>query len=505
MSTRAVAAAVGLGLFAALGLAYSVRGGAQSVAGPREAARRTPETAGSASAPGSVKVAASIAPPGGAVHTPELLRLRAEAQARMLGRGAEIEDAAGRPVAPPPQDAGSPDGNRVGVFTPVENEAALSAFHDALRKLERRELAGGKLRILAYGGSHTQADIYTGYLRHYLQSRFGNGGPGFVQMALERYGDSSGIEATSSKFMLQHVQNIRPRAVGWYGLLGAAAVATTKAAHASIRQRVKGNASTAASTLEVFTMGHPGGGEISLSIDGKKQATWSTRSAAPRPMAYSTLASADFSDITLRPVGNGSVRLFGAALERATPGIVIDTLGISGTRVANWLLWDEATWAEQVSRRKPSLVTLAYGTNETSDDEQPIDRYERDLDRVLERLRRAAPQASCLLIGPGDVGRKVDGRWIQRPRLASIIAAQRRQAIAHGCGFWDTEKFMGPGGIERWVAASPAMARHDRIHFTRRGYVKLGLALGDALLRAYDAERLGTSAGAASNAAAAAR
>jgi lysophospholipase L1-like esterase len=167
----------------------------------------------------------------------------------------------------------------------------------------------------------------------------------------------------------------------------------------------------------------------------------------------------------------------------------VDTLGISGTRAANWLTWDEAIWAEQVKLRNPALVTLAYGTNETSDEHQPIERYERDLERVLIRLKRAAPGASCLLIGPADVAKKVRGVWTKRRRLGPVIEVQRRLALAHGCGFWDARRSMGDGGIARWHRAAPRMAAADHIHLTRRGYVKIAIALGDALLRAYDAKR----------------
>src|SRR5690606_26662495 len=130
---------------------------------------------------------------------------------------------------------------------------------------------------------------------------------------------------------------------------------------------------------------------------------------------------------------------------------------------------------------------LAYGTNETTDVGQRIELYEEQLGEVLDRLRRIAPNASCLLIGPGDFPRRKGEQWLPRPRLLDIIDIQRRIAFAKGCGFWDTYAFMGGAdSMDRWVRAYPAMASTDHIHLTPRGYVRMGMALGDALLRRFD-------------------
>jgi hypothetical protein len=97
-------------------------------------------------------------------------------------------------------------------------------------------------------------------------------------------------------------------------------------------------------------------------------------------------------------------------------------------------------------------------------------------------MRRAAPEVSCVLISPFDLGSS------ERPRLLRIHAAQRRISREFGCGFWDGYAFMGgDGGMRRWIYAKPPLASTDHVHLTRRGYVFAGIALGDALMRAYDA------------------
>ncbi len=476
-------------VFVSLGVALALAVGLTVRTDARPAVVEPVAKASPSNVPTAVNQSASPAPaPTSAVITPALYKLRAKAQAKIVGVGKELEDEAGvvRP-SPTAKARGRVNGNALGEFVPIENESALQAFHSALAKLQSGKLAGGKLRILAYGASHTQADIYTSYLRDYLQSRFGDGGLGFVQMAkLDKSYHTLDLQVESAGFSIEHAQKNAPAAHGWFGLLGAAGVAASSSAHAGIVQSATHRKALGGVAVEVFAMGEPGGGELSLLIDNEKRATWSTASSPPKVVVHSESSSAGFSSVTVKPVGNGGVRLFGISVERPTSGIVVDTLGISGTRAANWLAWDEASWAEQVKRRNPYLVTLAYGTNETSDKNQAIQRYEHDLDLVLSRLHRAAPQASCVLIGPGDVGKKIKGVWTRRHRLERVIEVQRRQALAHGCGFWDALAFMGDGGIARWIAAAPSMASGDHIHLTRRGYVKLGMGFGDALLRAFD-------------------
>ena len=145
---------------------------------------------------------------------------------------------------------------------------------------------------------------------------------------------------------------------------------------------------------------------------------------------------------------------------------------------------------DNIRRRDPDLIILAYGTNESVDEDQPIEIYRRQLTEVLDRLHRASPEAACMLVGPGDFPVK-DGEngFLPRPRLTQIVAVQREVATASGCAFWDALTFMGgEGSMVTWAAAEPAMAQSDHLHLTRRGDMRMGMALGDALMFRFDSD-----------------
>jgi lysophospholipase L1-like esterase len=426
--------------------------------------------------------------------SPALLELRARAQRHLLGAGNEIEDERGQravsKAANVADDAFSVDGNGLGNFVEIENDAALHAFYASLRALSEGRLGAPKLHVLAYGASHTQGDLFTGYLRHYLQSRFGNGGLGFMQFAaINDYYRSADATVESKGFKIEHVQRKDAPEHGLFGLLGAAAVARYPAAIGTIERSARAGNLDLGSELELYYMGDPRGGALAVTVDGARVLDVHAKHDALAPRYASVSLPANWNKLSVRSTSKVPFRLFGGTFETTGPGIVIDTLGINGTRAANMLAWDETVWRDHVARRDPRLVLLAYGTNETVDTKQPIGEYEANLRVVIARVQSAAPGASCLLVGPGDFPKEIEGGggFVSRPRLLEIIDVQRKLAFELGCGFFDTFEFMGgEGSMLRWARALPPMASQDRIHLTARGYVRWGMVLGDALMLPFD-------------------
>lgn len=383
----------------------------------------------------------------------------------------------GRRCSPPPALAR---------FVPIEPERALDHFHRALDHLAAGEDEDGKVRILAYGASHTQADLYTGYLRAYLQSRFGDGGQGFVLLGrVNRWYRTLETGVWHRGLRVRHARqrNVKDEPLG---LFGAALLGTSGDGFAEIVTSKRSESTR----FEVHYFAEPKGGSFTLSVDGKLMGRVATASNAPRPGYFPFETTPGRHAIRVRLNGNGPVRLFGITAETAAPGVVIDTLGINGSRMADNLRWQEAAWVDAVRRRSPDLVTFAYGTNEAISGLGSVTRYEQDVREVLTRLRKAAPEASCVLITPFDVSRREKGRWATPASLLETIEAQQRIAGELGCGLWNGFEFMGgEGSMAAWVKAKPPLASTDRIHLTRLGYVYAGVGFGDALMRAYDLER----------------
>lgn len=386
----------------------------------------------------------------------------------------------------------------LGVDLPVYDPSgtALRSFHTALR---RAAMGEGQARIVAYGASHVASDFATGTLRRALQQEFGDAGHGFVLPA-HPWPHYRHLDVTvESNHRLWDAQRVRV-GTGEVGLYGLAGVSVTAESARAFGRVVTG--SQHASRFELFYLERPDGGAIDVRIDDRPVGRVRTRGAEARA-GYALFTAPDGPHtFEIRARGDGPVTVFGVAVERETPGVIVDTLGINGARAAAQLLWQEELWREHLRRRAPDLVVLAYGTNESGDDDQPIETYERDLRTVVARVRAAAPAASCLLIGPSDrpVANR-DGTFAERPRTAMVIDAQRRVSAELGCAFFDLVAFGGgPMHMVEWASLEPAWAQRDHVHYTFRGYERLGQVLHGALLSGYEGPTALVAASASSSA-----
>ncbi|MEM9188366.1 MAG: GDSL-type esterase/lipase family protein [Myxococcota bacterium] len=358
---------------------------------------------------------------------------------------------------------------------------ALDALHRALRRAEQDE---GTARLLFYGASHTSSDQYTGYLRRLLQPRFGDAGHGFVLPArpFTFYNQRDARIRSSGPWRTLRVRG-RDRRPGIYGLLGAA-VETRGRARASIEPRRRRGRGSEVAFFEVFYLEQREGGSMEILIDDVVTERIRTEGQGLGYARYDVPLGAH--RLELRTQGDGPVRLFGIVMETGQPGVIVEPLGIPGSRAEDQLPWDADAQAEHLRRRAPDLLVLAYGTNESGYRRFAPDAYEEKLRQVVQRARRAAPQASCLLIGPSEWPERVNGTWVPRESTAAIIAVQRRVAQDHGCGFFDLVRFIGgPGSMEAWVNADPPLALDDHVHYTEHGHRRLAEALAQALLTGY--------------------
>jgi lysophospholipase L1-like esterase len=378
-------------------------------------------------------------------------------------------------------------------FLPIEDPGgeALATFHGALRKLAAGEDLDGKVRVAVYGSSSVAADRYTGYLRGYLQHRFGDGGIGFVAaVPLWRWHRHNEVAVEATKgWSVEHGQKKVIRPGGHMGLMGASAIAARKRVATTIGPAARESYSPFAETslLEVHYLRQPGGGRFELAVGNGKPMTVATRDKAMSLGVVTKQIDGRLEPVAVKLRGDGEVRLFGAVLERDENGVVVDSLGVGGTRAANMLVWDVPGWTQAIQARAPDLVVLAYGANECMDEDEPIETYRANLSTVLARMEETLPDASCLLVGPVDflAEDEVTKAWSPRPRLGAIIDTQRALADEHGCGFFDTQKWMGGvGSMEAWVTAE--LAKADHLHFSKLGYLYMGRTLADALMYGFD-------------------
>src|SRR5690606_34750045 len=96
---------------------------------------------------------------------------------------------------------------------------------------------------------------------------------------------------------------------------------------------------------------------------------------------------------------------------------------------------------------------------------------------LIARARRAAPGASCFVVGPSD---RVDAEQ----RIPPIVKALEAAAAEAKCQFWNTYDVMGGrGSLRKW--RDDDRAAPDGIHLRPKGYAEVGALMLEDLMAGY--------------------
>ena len=357
---------------------------------------------------------------------------------------------------------------------------ALDHFYAALRT-EDEGHSDVQVRIVHYGDSPTTADLITGDARQILQSRFGNGGPGFllIDRPWAWYGHN-GVDLSGDGWTIETAVN-SPR-VARYGLGGAIFTGSTGAVS---RIRLQ-NADT--TVVELQYLQQQNGGTVEVLADGSPAGQVQTAGADGENGAATISLPPGTKELELR-VTSGTVKLFGVALGREGRGLTYDSIGLNGASTTVMSrAFDEASFAAALQHRRPDLVIINYGTNESTYLSYVNTQYEIELRRAIARVRVALPEASILIMSPMDRGIRGGGNAIGTyPAIPVIVGIQQRVAQDTGCGFFDTYQAMGgEGTMERWYNGHPRMVAADLIHPSPQGARIVAQALTSQLLIGYE-------------------
>jgi lysophospholipase L1-like esterase len=366
---------------------------------------------------------------------------------------------------------------------PAKHEGPLAHFYDALAELESHT-RNDHLRILWLGDSHAQADFWPDALRRALQTRFGNGGPGFLHVGMDAY-RHAGVH-----FELEGSWRMRPKkpsttlawsdgAFGLGGILNAGWQGKRIATVELTDERLAGK------KLVYDLCYKPGTADDKFTFELRAPTGPTTETfpeGAPQlGVLEHHVLHGDALQLALSPSA-GRPDFCGLVIETDPAdgaGVVLDNLGINGARYATALAWNEASWATEVRRRQPELFIFEYGGNEASDVASNTAHYEKTALDLIARAQRIRPEASCLVVGPSD---RVDAE----DRIPPIVDVLREAATLRGCAFFDTWAVMGgKGSLRIWRDADKAA--DDGIHLKPKGYAELGALFVAEVMAGYHA------------------
>jgi lysophospholipase L1-like esterase len=369
---------------------------------------------------------------------------------------------------------------------PLQELEAPAAVKKRIKEALSAGKAGKGLRISVFGASHTSADRFTGRLRRVLQSRWGDGGHGFIlPAALYKWHGGRDVSlCRTDGWMPDWSTKANGHDDSLYGFAGMS-VSSEDVNDFGWMETTSGKIGGAVDRFDIYSLGGPGQGTVRALVDESKRASIPGSSGKPELKRTRIQVTDGPHRLRLTPKGDGPVRLFGVSMEREG-GVIVDALGIRGQEARSWLEWEPRMAAQGWKTLAPDIVVLAYGTNEAADQGYSMEQYEADLTAVLSNLRAALPpsEAACILAGPSDRGVDRDGGYAIWDRTVDVAEVQRRVATRFDCAFWDWQKAQGgPGSMVTWKHLDPPLAAKDLIHHTPKGYE----VIADRFLAALDA------------------
>ena len=344
--------------------------------------------------------------------------------------------------------------------------------------------ASDVVTVLHYGDSPTTADLITGDARALLQARFGDAGHGFNLVAKPWACDGHRNVAISDDGWKASTP-VGSMREGVYGLGGATLTGSTGA-----KSKLKLSGAPQA-VAELSYLDEPGGGSVTLSVDGTELKTISTDGPADTP-AWTDVklpANTQASEDVQLAVNGGTVKLLGIDFRTGTGGVLYDSMGLNGATTSVMARgFGKATWPAELQHARPALVVINYGTNESSFAPWVNKGYENELRLAVAKVRAALPDVPILIMSPMDRGQRAGLNDIETmDTIPQIVDIQRRVAADLHCAFFDTFDAMGGSGtMATWYNGKPRLVSADLIHPTPQGALIVATALVNNLGLGYD-------------------
>jgi lysophospholipase L1-like esterase len=369
-----------------------------------------------------------------------------------------------------------------------KNKTALKNFFDALEQLKNNK---GQVRILHYGDSQIEGDRMTEYLRSKYQSQFGGQGPGL--MSLMPLTQRPGTKIITGQ--------------GWetYGVYMAK---DKRVSHSNFGvlagfnrflpyRKTRDTCCAQTSSLSISASNTSSYKKVKLFYGGAKVKTWCEFYDGPALIGADSLNAGGHFNILEYEVGRGSTEhtfrfagkdspdFYAVSLE-GDNGVLADNIALRGSSGTFFYQINNAQLKSFYDYLNVKLIILQFGGNALPaiKDEKMASNYGNYIKHQLSILKKIAPGASILFIGPSDMSIKNGTDYVTRPFLEETRDAIKNAVLESGCAFFDIYQSMGgKNSMPEWVEQK--LAASDYIHFSPQGARKIATLLYAAMHQEY--------------------
>ena len=380
-------------------------------------------------------------------------------------------------VIPVLANSQTPDKND-NVFGNLHNAQSLTSFYKSINNKK-------PIHILWLGDSHTASDFISGGTRGALQIELGNAGRGFIDGGIPYKGFSPQHLQITTDPELKTLKSfpLSKSDGGPFGLGG---------------YRVQ------ISNPSLYKIKSDQKHEKIVICDTKKDA---------ENIKCNRIKHNETDELTI----DGSVyegrEIASVGMWNNHSGVVLSSFGVPGSTLKDLAARDDISIKNQIAVLPPSLIIVAYGTNEGFSDTFNTDDYKNLLDSQIKRFKKLAPHADILLLLAPDANKaslnraedvsckalppelaakypqinhaELGAGYYIPPNLSKVRNAQIEFAKEMNIAYWDWHNAMG-GDCS---AANLSLLQEreiagDRVHFTKIGGTKIGQRLAGDILSA---------------------
>jgi lysophospholipase L1-like esterase len=184
----------------------------------------------------------------------------------------------------------------------------------------------------------------------------------------------------------------------------------------------------------------------------------------------------------------GNAEIYAVLLD-GEAGVAIDNVALRGCSGTIFTRINESTMRQSFDLLNTRLIIMQFGGNRMPGISSPknIPPYINELEKQISYMKRVAPKATFLFIGPADMGKSYGGKMGTWKNLPELNDSLRALALRNDMAYWDMFNVMGgEGSMAQWVKHNPPMAGPDYVHFTYRGAQEIGSDLAKSFTTYYD-------------------
>jgi lysophospholipase L1-like esterase len=373
-------------------------------------------------------------------------------------------------------------------------KSALANFFNSLSTLSNEPKS---IRILHYGDSQIEGDRISDYLRLKLQAQFGGEGPGLISFmpvapsvinkltwsnGWDRYTIFTGKDkrVKHNNFgALAHITRFSKYEV-------IADTTNYKSAWVKVITSKNGGPKAAAfNKLKLYYGGSQTKTHIELYENGSLNNSDSLLAGGNFNIKEFNLNQAALIH-EFKFKGKDSPDFYGLSLEGGK-GVMVDNMGLRGSSGTFFNQINFGQLKQFYDHLNTKLIILQFGGNALpyiTTPEQTV-QFANYLKSQILTIKKLAPQASILVIGPADMSVKVGTEYETHPQLENLRDAIKKAAFETNCAFFDMYSCMGgKNSMVAWVDLG--IGAKDYIHFSSGGARKIAVLLYSSLINDYN-------------------